>query len=120
MTVDVAFSLADVEELKGWEISVRTRSYERLSGTVPTLYDVETPVTLRRGAATFCLEDIPFSYHGLVNIILTYSKGKVSSAQPLFSAEPTGPGIRWEVCPIDPIDTEGIIQTENPELLEPQ
>ena len=120
MTVDVAFSLADVEELKGWEVSVRTRSYERLSGTVTTLYDVETPVTLRRGAAAFCLEDIPFSYHGLVNIILTYSKGKVSSSQPLFSAEPTGPGIRWEVCPIDPIDTEGIIQTENPELLEPQ
>ena len=120
MTVDVAFSLADVEELKGWEVSVRTRSYERLSGTVTTLYDVETPVTLRRGAAAFCLEDIPFSYHGLVNIILTYSKGKVSSSQPLFSAEPTGPGIRWEVRPIDPIDTEGIIQTETPELLEPQ
>ena len=107
MTYDLALSLTENGELKGYDTQVslftalpEQPSYQDGNTTVipaPSYRQEEFPVAFRNKTATLVLEDLPFRYHKAAVLSLTYSKGELEGTHALLRLEPTGRGIDWIV-----------------------
>ena len=116
MTYDLALTLTENGELRGYNAQVAVVTY--LSEQMNEQRE-EAPVTFRDGAAEVLLEDLPFGYHRGIGISLVYTKGELQGQQYLMRMEPTGRGISWM---IEDGRVYGSLPTqleETPELLTP-
>ena len=114
MTYDLALSLTENGELKGYDVQLRVSTY--LSNPLGHQLE-EVPITFRGGEAQVQLEGLPFGYHKLVGVSLVYTKGELEGQQSLLLLEPTGRGISWLVEDGSPEGGAPLPIEENSELL---
>ena len=114
MTYDLALSLVENGELKGYDVQLRVSTY--LSDPLGHQLE-EVPVTFRDGEAQVQMEGLHFDYHKLVGVSLVYTKGELEGQQNLLLLEPTGRGISWLVEDGSPEGWAPLSIEENRELL---